>query len=59
MAAGNVQGLMKAGFRLCRRCPRLPQEQDAPEASDFRFPPAVLPLLHQGVSLGQRLEAVF
>ena len=40
------------------RRPRLPQEQDAPEAIDFRFPPAFLLLLHQGVGLGQRLEAV-
>jgi hypothetical protein len=26
---------------------------------DFRLPPAFLLLLHQGVGLGQRLEAVF
>jgi hypothetical protein len=37
----------------CRR------RQDAPEATDFRFPVAFLLLLHQGVGLSQRLEAVF
>jgi 5-methylcytosine-specific restriction endonuclease McrA len=37
---------------------RLPQEQDTPQANDFRFPAAFLLLLHQGVGLGQRLEAV-
>ena len=40
------------------RRPRLPQEQDAAQAMDFRFPVAFLMLLDQGVSLGQRLEAV-
>jgi hypothetical protein len=39
--------------------PRLPQEQDAPQATDFRFPVAFLLLLHQGVGLNQRLKAVF
>ena len=59
LAAGDVQGPLQPGFRLRLRRPRLPQEQDAPEAIDFRFPPAFLMLLHQGVGLGQRLEAVF
>ena len=59
LAAGDVQGPLEAGFRLLLRRPRLPQEQDAPEARDFRFPPAVLMLLHQGVGLSQRLEAIF
>ena len=59
LAAGDVQGPLQPGFRLRLRRPRLPQEQDAPEARDFRFPPAFLMLLHQGVGLGQRLEAVF
>ena len=43
----------------CLRRHRLPQEQDAPETMDFRFPPALLMLLHQGMGLDQRLEAVF
>ena len=30
-----------------------------PAGEDFRFPPTFLLLLHQGVGLGQRLEAVF
>src|SRR5262245_51150465 len=59
LAAGDVQGLLQPGFHLRLWRPRLLQEQDAPEATDFRFPPAFLMLLHQGVSLGQRLEAVF
>ena len=59
LPAGDVQGPLQPGFRLRLRRPRLPQEQDAPEAIDFRFPPAFLLLLHQGVGLGQRLEAVF
>src|SRR4029453_19324977 len=46
------------GFPLRQWWPRLPQEHDAPEAMDFRFPPAFLLLLHQGMGLGQRLEAV-
>ena len=58
LAAGDVQGPLQPGFRLRRRCPRLPQEQDAPQATDFCFPVAFLMLLHQGVRLGQRLEAV-
>jgi hypothetical protein len=44
--------------RVRLRCLCLPREQDAPEATDFRFPVALLLLLHQGVGLGQRLEAV-
>ena len=59
LAAGDVQGAPQPGFRLRLRRPRLSQEQDASEATDFRFPPAFLMLLHQGVGLGQRLEAVF
>src|SRR5262249_58560109 len=48
LAAGNVETLLEAGFRRCLWCPRLLQEQDAPEASDFRFTPAIFMLLHQG-----------
>ena len=59
LKAGDVQGPLQPGFCLRLRCPRLPQEQDTPEAMDFCFPPAFLMLLHQGVGLGQRLEAVF
>jgi hypothetical protein len=59
LAAGDVQSPLEPGFRLRRRCLRLPQEQDAPEATNFRFPPAFVMLLHQGVGLGQRLEALF
>ena len=59
LAAGDVQGPLQPGFRLRLRRPRLPQEQDAPQATDFRFPAAFLMLLHQGVGLGQRLETVF
>jgi hypothetical protein len=58
LAAGHVQSTLQPGFHLRLRCPRLPQEQDTPEAMDFRFPPAFLLLLHQGVGLGQRLDAV-
>jgi hypothetical protein len=36
----------------------LPQEQDAPQASDFCPLHALLILLHQGIGLGQRLEAI-
>src|SRR5262245_42933604 len=49
---------MEPDFRLCQRRPWLPQEQDAPQATDLRFPPAFLMLLHQSVGLGQRLEAI-
>ena len=59
LAAGDIQSPLQPGFRLRLRRPRLPQEQDATEAIDFRFPPAFLMLLHQGVGLGQCLEAVF
>ena len=59
LAVGDVQGPLQPGFCLRLRCPRLPQEQDAPEAIDFRFPVAFLMLLYQGVGFGQRLEAVF
>jgi hypothetical protein len=59
LATGDIQGSLKPDFRLRLPCPCLPQEQDAPEASAFRLTPAVLLLLHQGVGLGQRLEAVF
>ena len=59
LAAGDIQGPPEAGFRLLLLRPRLPQEQDAPEARDFCFAPAGLMLLHQGVGLSQRLEAVF
>src|SRR5882672_9418836 len=34
-------------------------QQDAPEASDFRFPVAFLVLLHHGVGLSQCLETGF
>jgi hypothetical protein len=51
--------VLEAGFRLRLRRPRLSQEQDAPQARDFRFPKAFLMLLYQGVGLGQHLEAIF
>src|SRR5262249_19735971 len=56
LAAGNVQSPLQPGFRLRLRCLRLPQEQDAPEATNFRFPVPLLMLLHKGVCLSQRLE---
>ena len=59
LTAGDVQGLLQPGFRLLLLCRRLPQEQDAPKAMDFRCPPAFLLLLYQGVGLGECLEAVF
>src|SRR5215831_2288167 len=59
LAAGDVQSPLQPDFRLRRRGPRLPQEHDAAQATHFRFPEAFLVLLHQGVGLGQRLEAVF
>src|SRR5882724_958081 len=58
LLASNSEGLVKAAFCLLLLRYRLPQEQDAPEAVDFRFPPAFLMLLHQGMCLDQRLEAV-
>ena len=58
LAAGDVQSALQPGFRLRWLRARLPQEQDALEATDFCFPAAVLMLLDQGVGLGQRLEAV-
>ena len=58
LAAGDVQSPLQPGFCLRLRRPRLPQEQDAPEAVDFRFPVAFLMLLHQGMGLGERLKAV-
>ena len=58
LAPGDVQGALQPGFRLRQRRPPLPQEQDAPEAIDFRFPPAFVMLLHERVGLRQRLEAV-
>ncbi|HEY7491535.1 MAG TPA: hypothetical protein VIH59_10565 [Candidatus Tectomicrobia bacterium] len=59
MAAGDVWHSPQPGFRLRLRRPRLPQEQGAPEAMDFRFPLAFLMSLHQGMGLGQNLETVF
>jgi hypothetical protein len=58
LAAGQGEGPLQPGFRLRLRRPHLSQQQDAPEARDFGFPPAFLMPLHQGVGLGQRLEAV-
>ena len=49
----------KARQRRRLWCPLLPQEQDAPQARDFRFPKAFLMLLYQGVGLGQCLKTVF
>src|SRR5262245_34691435 len=40
LAAGDVQGPPQPGFRLRLWRPPLLQEQDAPEARDFRLPPA-------------------
>ena len=59
LAAGDVQGALQPGFRLRLRCPRLPQEQDATETMNFRFPPAFVMLLYERVGLGQCLEAIF
>ena len=59
MAAGDVQGPLAPGFRLLLLRHRLPQEQDTPEAIDFRFPLTFLMLLHQGSGVSQRLEAIF
>jgi hypothetical protein len=59
LVAGDIQGSLQPGFCLCLRRPWLPQEQDASEAVDFRFPDAFFMLIHQRVSLDQRLEAVF
>src|SRR5262245_6549383 len=42
LAAGDLQGALEAGFRLLWLWHRLPQEQDAPLATDLRFPPAFL-----------------
>jgi hypothetical protein len=42
LAAGNLQGALEAGFRLLWLWHRLPQEQDAPQVTDLRFPPAFL-----------------
>src|SRR5437899_845092 len=39
LAAGDLQGALEAGFRLLWLWHRLPQEQDAPQATDLRFPP--------------------
>ena len=50
LAAGDVQRPLQPSFRFRLRCPRLPQEQDTPEAMDFRFPVAFLVLLQQGVA---------
>src|SRR5262249_37674077 len=58
LPTGDIQSTMEAGFHLCLRRPRLPQEYDAPQTRDFRVPPAFLVLLYQGMSLIQRLEAV-
>ena len=62
LAAGDVQGALEAFFRSqCRTLHpafRM-QKQDTLQATDFRFPPAFLMLLHQGVGLGQRLQALF
>jgi len=58
LAAGHLQGPPQPGFHRLLLRYRLLQEQDALEARDFRFPVAFLVLLHQGVGLGQGLEAV-
>ena len=42
LAAGHVQGLQEAGFRLFLRCPRLLQEQDTPEAGGNPRPASLL-----------------
>jgi hypothetical protein len=58
LVAGNIESLAKPQFRLRLRGPRLPQEQYASKARDFRFPVAFLMLLRQSTCLSQRLEAV-
>src|SRR5262245_47466371 len=58
LAAGDGQGPLQPGFGFRPRRLRLLQEHDAPEATDFGFPPALFLLLYQGVGLSQRLEAV-
>src|SRR5712692_9369632 len=54
MASGYWETISErsSGYRL--RCPRLPQEQDVPEARDFRFPPAFL-LCGKGLQIVQLL----
>src|SRR5215471_3790535 len=44
LVPGDVQGPLEAGFGLRLQWPRLLQEQDTPEATDLRFPPAFLAL---------------
>ena len=44
MEAGHIHGLLEADF--CLLYYLLPQEQDTPQATDFRFLPAFLMLLH-------------
>ena len=59
LAAGDDESPVQASFRLrLRRLPSVAGSKIAAEAIDFRFPPAFLLLLHQGVGLSQRLEAV-
>jgi hypothetical protein len=56
--AGNVESPLQPSFCLRLRRPQLPQEQDAPQATDLRFPPAFLMLLYQRIGFGQGLEAL-
>src|SRR5215510_9508740 len=44
LAVGDVESPLEAGFCLRLWRPWLPQEQDALEAMDFRFPPAFVML---------------
>jgi len=44
MEAGHIHGLLEADF--CLLYYLLPQEQDTPQATDFRVLPAFLMLLH-------------
>ena len=48
LAAGDVEGPLNQVSASA--CGMLPQQQDAPEATDFRFPAAVLPVLSIRVS---------
>jgi hypothetical protein len=59
LTTGDVQGALQSGFRLGLWCLRLAQEQNALEASDFRFPSGFVMLLYQNVGPVPCLEADF
>src|SRR6266511_2888831 len=59
LAVGDVEGLMKIGFRLMLVRTTLPQQQLSFEPMQFCLPPALPIFVHQNEGLGQYMQPFF